>query len=186
MPTLGRTARAQSLAFRLFRKRVLPLFSILAFTLSSGALQAQTIKIELVNGRNGRPIANTCLNVWVGTERVNALSIPTDKNGIAVLRLTEENSEITTLNRWADCGAEGVINPILKYASTIKVNTGYVSCQLRTADYSWLAVRGFSTKEILQSGVVTANTCGKAKASPKPGELVIFVRPLTWWEKLKQ
>jgi hypothetical protein len=44
----------------------------------------------------------------------------------------------------------------------------------------------FSTEEILQHGVATANTCGKATASPKPGEVILFVRPLTWWEKLKQ
>lgn len=186
MPTIARKTRAQSLGVRLFRRGVLLLFVLLAFALSARGLLAQRIEIKLVNGRNGHPMADTCLNVWVGTERVNALSIPTDNDGMAVLQLTEENSEINIRNRWAPCGAEGVINPVLKYADTIKVNTGYVSCQPRTADYSWLALRGFSTKEILESGVVTANACGKAKASPKPGEVVLFARPLTWWEKLKQ
>jgi hypothetical protein len=41
-------------------------------------------------------------------------------------------------------------------------------------------------KQVVQQGIVTANTCGKATASPKPGEVTIFVRPLTWWEQLKQ
>ena len=52
-------------------------------------------------------------------------------------------------------------------------------CQLRKPDDSWLAMTDFSTKKVLEEGIVTANTCGKATASPKPGELVIFVRPLT-------
>jgi hypothetical protein len=39
---------------------------------------------------------------------------------------------------------------------------------------------------VLQQGIATPNTCGKATASPEPGDLIIFVRPLTWWEKLKQ
>lgn len=38
---------------------------------------------------------------------------------------------------------------------------------------------------VLQHGVVTANYCGNTTASPQPGEIIIFVRPLTWWEKLK-
>ena len=61
----------------------------------------------------------------------------------------------------------------------------YVLCESRTPDYSWLAIRTFSTAEVLQHGVVTANTCGKATASPQPAEIIIFVRPLTWWEKFK-
>jgi hypothetical protein len=64
-------------------------------------------------------MSNSYVNVWVGTKRKEAMVIPTDKDGIARLRLTD-------------------------------------------------------------------NDCGKATASPKPGELIIFVRPLTWWEKLKQ
>jgi hypothetical protein len=61
-----------------------------------------------------------------------------------------------------------------------------VPCQLLKPDYSWLVIQTFSTRDVLQFGVVTENLCGKAKASPEPGELVIFVRPLTFWEKMKQ
>jgi len=44
----------------------------------------------------------------------------------------------------------------------------------------------FSTKEVLEQGVVRANTCGNTTATPVPGEVIIFVRPLTFWEELKQ
>lgn len=84
------------------------------------------------------------------------------------------------------CGLSGVTNPVVKYGDAISIRAGYVLCQPHTPDYSWLVMTDFSTKEILQHGIVGANTCGKATASSKPRELIIFVRPLTWWEKLKQ
>ena len=137
---------------------------------------AQSIRIKLVNGRNGRPIANTHVNVWVGTERKDALAIPTDKDGVARLYLGEKNAEIDT---------HSVLNPVVRNSDTIAVNTGYVLCETRKSDYSWLATRTFATAEVLQHGIVTANSCGKATASPQAGEIVIFVRPLTWWEEFK-
>jgi len=110
------------------------------------------------------------------------MPIPTDQNGIARLRLTENDSEIDVHNQQGT----GVINPVVKYSDSLSVNVPYVSCQPNKPDYSWLLIQSFSTPEVLRSGVVTANACGKAKASPQPGELIIFVRPLTFWEKLKQ
>jgi hypothetical protein len=158
------------------------------FVLGSGgtALQAQTIRIKLVNGRTGRAMGGTCVNVWVGNERKSAMAIPTDKDGVASLRLTDKDAEINTQNQSKECGDFGVTNPVVKYASSIRVNAGYVSCQVRQPDHTWLAIQNFSAKEVLESGVVTANTCGKANASPTPGEIVLFVRPLSWWEKLKE
>jgi hypothetical protein len=161
---------------------------IMFFFLSSSGtfLYAQTIEIKLVNGRSGDPISDTCVNVWVGTARKDAMSIPTDENGIARFRLTDKESEIDLQNRWKGCGDFGMVNPVVKYDDILRINAGFVSCQSRPSDHSWLAISDISTKEVLQRGVVTANTCGKATASPKPREVVLFVRPLTWWEKLKQ
>jgi len=155
---------------------------------SGSVLYAQTIEIKLVNGRNGRPIAASCVNVGVavGNEHKQTIAIPTDKDGIARLRLTNKDDEIDIHDRLKDCGLFGVINPVVKYDDVLPINVGYVLCQSRTADNSWLAITDLSTKEILQHGIVRANTCGKATASPKPGEVIIYVRPLSWWEKLKQ
>lgn len=148
----------------------------------STALHAQSLLIKLENGRSGRPISGSFVNVWVGNEQKAAMPIPTDQEGIARLRLTEKDSEIDVHNR----PGVGVINPVVKYSETLRVNAGYVSCQPNKPDYSWLLIQSFSTADVLRSGVVTANACGKAKASQQPGELVMFVRPLTFWEKLKQ
>jgi hypothetical protein len=43
-----------------------------------------------------------------------------------------------------------------------------------------------STSRVLHEGVTMTNTCGKPNAKAKPGEVIIFVRPLTFWEKLKE
>ena len=166
--------------------RLVRLFPLLTFSSVATLLCGQTIEVKLVDGRNGHPVANSCVNVWVGHQQKDALAIPTDKNGVAVLRLTENGSEVNTHDRWKDCGDFGVINPVVKFEESVSVNAGYVLCQPQSTDYSWLAVKDISTKQLLQQGLATANTCGKASASPTPGEVVIFVRPLSFWEKLKQ
>jgi hypothetical protein len=146
---------------------------------------AQTIEIKLIDGRNGHPVAGSCLNVWIGNERKDALAIPTDTNGVARLRLTNDNAEVNTGQSWKACGELGVVNPVVKYEDSVAINVGYVLCRPRGADSSWLSVNRIPTQQLLKQGVVTANTCGKPMASPKPGELVLFVRPLTFWEKFK-
>jgi hypothetical protein len=42
----------------------------------------------------------------------------------------------------------------------------------------------YPVSTIVASGLVAKNDCSRRTATAKPGELVIFVRPVTWWEKL--
>jgi len=147
---------------------------------------AVVIRIKLVSGRTGRAVAGVCVNVWVGNERKSALAIPTDNDNVASLRLTNRDAEVSAQMRWEECGDFGATDPVVAYASSIGINVGYVLCQVRRAVHTWLATLSFDTKQVLQSGIVSANTCGKAKALPTPGEVVLFVRPLSWWEKLKE
>ena len=162
------------------------LLLLAAFNSTGTFLCAQTIEFKLIDGRNGHPIANTCVNAWVGGAQRDALAIPTDKNGIARLRLTDVDDEVNTHGRWKDCGEFGVINPVVKYEDSVSVNVSYVLCEPHGKDFSWLEVKHFATKQVLQQGVVTTNTCGKSMGSPGPGEVIIFVRPLNFWEKLKE
>jgi hypothetical protein len=101
----------------------------IALCSSGKVLCAQTINIKLVNGKTGRAIANTCVNIWVGTERKDAMLIQTDEDGVASLRLTDKDVEINTQERTA-CGGYGVVDPAFKYASSIQINAGYVLCQV--------------------------------------------------------
>jgi len=70
------------------------------------SLRAQTIRVKLVNGRNGRPIALKCVNVGIGHLN-HMLAIPTDKDGVALLHLTDIDAEVNTQNRWKGCGDLG-------------------------------------------------------------------------------
>ena len=173
--------RAKPWPVRILLRLLLLLTFSSAFTLS-----AQTIEVKLIDGRTGHPVTNSCVNVWVGNEQKDALAIPTDNDGVARLRLTDSDAEINTQNGWKQCGAFGVISPVVRFKSSVTINAGYVLCQPRGTDYSWLALKNFPTKEILTEGVVTPNACGKHSASPVPGQVIIFVRPLSFWEKLKQ
>jgi hypothetical protein len=145
---------------------------------------AQRIRIKLVNGRSGRPMAGTHVNVWVGKERKSAMVIPTDKDGVASLVLTDKEGEVNVPRVDGD-GSHVVLNPVVKYDDDLGINAPYVLCQPGTPGYSWLAIRHISTKQVVSRGVVTPNACGKATATQTPGEVVIFVRLLSWWEKLK-
>ena len=166
--------------------RAVQLLVLLAFGSFWTVLCGQTVEIKLMNGKNGRPIAGACVNVWVGSERKAALAIPTDEGGVARLRLTDKDGEVDIQNRWRGCGDFGTIDPVVRYSDSLRINGGYVLCQLPTPDHSWLATMDLSMREVLGHGIATSNTCGKATASPRPGKVIIFVRLLSWWEKLKQ
>jgi hypothetical protein len=185
MTTRGKT-RLGFLAVWLSRGSSVVLLLLLLLGASETGFTSQAIKIRLVNGKNGSAMAGTCVNVWVGHERKAAMAIPTDKDGVAWLYLTDKAAEINTQNQWRNCGDFGVINPVVKYEDALRINAGYVLCQQHGPDYSWLRIEEFSTQQVLRQGIATLNTCGKATASPAPGEVIIFVRPFHWWEKLKQ
>src|ERR1700733_8464703 len=42
----------------------------------------------------------------------------------------------------------------------------------------------YPVSTIVASGLVANNDCSRRTATAKPGELIIFLRPATWWEKL--
>ena len=167
--------------------RWLNLLVTVLLTMPAMSLAAQTLEIKLVDGRNGRPMvgASSYVNVWVGTERRVAIVIPTDGNGVARMQLTSKASEVNIPNSQNN-GSIVVNHPIVKYDEILQINNPYVLCGPGGSNYSWLGLENFSMKEILDHGYASANTCGKVTVSPEPGQVVLFVRPLTFWEKMKQ
>lgn len=170
-----------------FRFGSLNLLAIVLLTMPAMSLAAQTLEIKLVDGRNGRPMVGTSayVNVWVGGERKEAIAIPTDDKGVARLQLTlnpnEENMPISTGH-----GTMVEKHPVVKYAESFKINVPYVLCGSGEGNHSPLDLNNFSTKEILDHGYASGNTCGKVTATPQPGQVILFVRPLTFFEKMKQ
>lgn len=164
-------------------------FVVLVAASQGRVLLAQAVRVKIVDGRSGRPLANRCLQVWVGNRSEpgsrSLLQTQTNGDGVTTLHLSDQDSTGTSNERLA-CGIPGTLDPVVKNGDTISVRVGYVLCQSRTPAYTWLVMDDFPTKNVLEQGAVTANTCGRATALPTPGEIVIFVRPLSWWEKMKQ
>src|ERR1700739_2246306 len=170
MPVTVRSkTRVSGFAVQSSLRSAMRLIVLLVLASSCTVLRAQTIKIKLVNGRSGIPMAHACVSV--GLDHLDhMLAIPTDEDGFARLRLTENEAEINIKNHWKQCGDWGVIDPVVRYSDVIGIHAGYVLCQARTPEYSWLARLTFPTKQVLEQGIGTANLCGKSTASPHPGE----------------
>lgn len=153
------------------------------------ALRAQTIQIKLVDGKTGRSVPDACVGVWMKKDTRMAVDIPTDKNGVARLRLTQRDNEVDiSYSVRLGCGGNGAINPVLRYDGSLTTNTtgSHPSCAYPQSmpRARWKEL-DFSTKEVLQQGVVSANTCGHVTASPQPGEVILFVRSRNFREKIK-
>ncbi len=122
------------------------------------------------------------VNVWVGNDRKAALALPTDATGTAWLSLTDQDGKVNV-----DIADGNVpIDPVVRYRDSLRINVPYVLCQSPTPPYSWLASTAFFTKEVVEQGIVRPNSCGKATASKTPGKIIVFVRPLNFWEMLSQ
>jgi hypothetical protein len=105
----------------------------------------------------------------------------TDKDGIASLSLKDDNED-----HWKDCGAYGVINTVVKYGDSLRIVVDkYLMCQPRISDGNRHVIENISSKQVVDQGFVTPNNCGKFTASPKPGQLIIFIRPFNFWEIIR-
>lgn len=178
--------RGRASTVQLVFKRSAQYLLLLLLSKFAAHLEAQTVTIKLVDGRNGRPMAQSHVNVWAGNERKMAMAVLTDEHGIARLRLTANAREVDIPSSHSSDVEPVVSDPVLKYDDFIRINVGYVLCQAGGSNDSWLAIKQVSTRQLINEGIAMPNACGKAIASPNPGELVIFVRPLNLWEKLKE
>ena len=159
-------------------ERIWPVL-LAVFATVSATGNAQSLRIRLLDGRSGKPISNGGANVWVGENRKAGMPIPGDRNGIATLLLTDNAEQVNV-----DAGANAP--PTFLYAPEIRIQVGYVRCHAAQTKFSWLQITPYPSQEWTRTGIVTANTCGKAVAKPEPGELTLFVRPLNFRERMSQ
>ena len=94
------------------------------------------------------------------------------------------------------CIAIAEAKPLPKDVETIFVSGDrYVACQEYgkfvpgepvTRDLTTRLMPSYPIKKILDSGVSAANTCGKFRAEARPGELIFYVRPRSFSERMRQ
>jgi len=141
------------------------IFLIHGVAMAQNPAMAKMIDIEVqsLDGRDGKPLANQRLLVFTGMSE-NAVkshaahtSLITDKDGLGTLKI--HPAETQWIQVWAD---------------------GRVLCQPNPNQ----AV--FSIATITSKGLATPNTCSALMRERSPGHFIVFTRPATLAEKMKQ
>ena len=129
---------------------------------SAGVGLAEDITIRLINVKDGRPLGGQFIVVFLGNARLPStpkVEVTTSSEGTAIVHLPEA---------------------IPEQVSVVVGNGKLHGC-------GWPF---FSTRELIERGVVAENKCDrkgtlKGKFAAKPGEVIMFVRFLKWWEKMQ-
>lgn len=120
---------------------------------------SQTISVQLLNGQNGKPI----------------------KKGIRIWAYFNNDAGRHILDLHTD--REGQVQFDVNGAKTFQVSpVGYVPCGEQPIGSS---ARDYAVAEVLRTGLLTANDCGRLSTEPIRGRLSYFVKPASWWELFK-
>ena len=136
----------------------------LLFPMQAAFTQTVPIRIRVLDGRTGKPYTHASIIVWddtllaPGHAAAVLPSTTTDDQGISVVQ-TSPSARIS-----------------------IHVTAEVGSCLPKSRAHEPLSVTRVA--DILSSGVLQRNICGKPHVEPHPGELVVFQRPLHWYERL--
>ena len=130
---------------------------------TEGVPKSVDISVQVLDGRNGKPIPNQRVLVFVGSSAEAAKShaehtdLTTDKDGLGTLRVHPDQT------RWIQVWADG-----------------------RVLCYPDPNQSSFSVDTIMSAGVVTPNSCSEVVKNGVPGHLIIFARPARFMEKMKR
>ncbi len=127
---------------------------------ADAAPDSHVFRVRVVDGRNGSALANAHLRLWYDDATGSGYALATDKHGVAVM-------------------PEPVGLPIRVLVSPID----RIDCRKVPENEPAL---GYNLQEIAAKGVAAENHCGDAPGRPRPGELVIFVRPVRWYEGINR
>jgi len=125
---------------------------------------SQQITVKLLDGRNGHPLKGAVIDIWFGD---HASGVPLQprmgQDGTTLVTAPQSEKTFVAAGDWlADC--RGGNEPGKSYIDR------YV----------------YSVDQALIAGIVSENRCGKATARPVPGTFTFFVRPMHWWEKMRE
>ncbi len=153
--TTGDKSSGRFFAIRFAAKGFL---ALLLFASCAAGLRAQAIQFKVVNGKTGRPVADVCVGVDM-KNLTQPVYIKTDKDGVALLRLTHIDNEVDisyNVELW--CGGTGAINPVLKYGDLLQTGTGgdHPSCAV-PSEYAQRALEG--NRPPLDEGGASAWRC---------------------------
>jgi hypothetical protein len=130
-----------------------------------------SIHLLLLNGNTGKPMAGVSL--FVNPDCGGACVFPDNRMGWTANDAGE--IEVPKL-------------PNLHKLRLMKPNDHFTYCQQsENDDVRAINPDSFAVDDILRTGVIAPNTCNRHLGlAPHPGQLIFFLRPLTWWEELKK
>jgi hypothetical protein len=137
-----------------WRYRPAVVFSLFALTWSASS---QTLKIQVLDGKSGKPLANQRVLLMgqsgsEGARRIGDFHTEADGN-ITVSRIDPEARSLSVYVEWH--------HPCAKNQAT------------------------FSVMSVLSTGLVSENSCNpKLERTADPGTLILFVRDQTFFEKM--
>jgi hypothetical protein len=138
------------------------LFLLIGLTVSTLAVGAQDpaklLRLRVVDGRNGRAVANEDVNLWYDEMEGRPLVLHTNADGIAPLP------------------------PPLSPAVRVFV-TPLISLDCRKTQ---VALSAYSLRAISETGITVENHCGSPGIRKSAGELILFVRDRRWYDGLNQ
>lgn len=157
--------------------------------------RTQDIHIRLVNARNGKPMTGRCLTIALGSWRGATLLAETNREGVVVLH--SRGGQVAADATSPPCNGLAILGPKAPtneagWISALGDGDTYVVCQ----EYGHPVpgqppkpptdlIPTYPITKILESGVAAVNTCGKFTVEAKPGELILFARRMSFWEKMK-
>jgi hypothetical protein len=155
---LGVGTKALMLQGKTSRWRLLLTLS-LSSVFSTLTLQAQVIRVKVVDGKNGKPVANLEITLKTELPTWSPSSLFTDRNGEVTVKV-------------------GSFTKMVAFTPSMK----YRGCLKSTIKGQGPISPLYSVADILSKGISMENSCGKRHVDAAPGELVYFVRPWTFWE----
>jgi len=140
--------------------------------------QTVTIHVRVLDGRTGQNLSGMNL-AFVDYYSDPDGSTHADLNGRVPVRTSVDGDSYV-----ANPDADGV----LVFNGLGAANGLWVPCTRQTFYDKDTRTYGsehlYPVSTIVASGLVAKNSCSRKTAAAKPGELIIFVRHPTWWEKL--
>ncbi len=154
------------------------ILSCILFAVAPTGLLAQTaaIHIRVLDGRTGKNLSGMNLT-FVDYHTNPDGSADAGLNGRMIVKTSADGDSYV-----ANPEAHGVL-----VFNVLGSSGAWVPCTRQKFYDSKTRTYGsehlYPVSTIVASGLVAHNSCSRRTATAKPGELVIFVRPPTWWEK---
>lgn len=139
----------------------LALICTLAASTAAAQIQVASIRIELLNGGNGKPVADA---------QTSTIMLPPSTFTIPILVRTDHN---------------GFASILAATDSQVSVSvTHHATCAYQhKSERNRLDPPAFPVKDILSSGVVGPDFCGHQHATPNPGVLTVYCKGHHWWHR---